>query len=396
MDNIRTFRYSTGSTGWAKIFSVKTTDFDVNHNQNAMMYFRLYHGQTADGMYKDYYIYASVGTGGNNVVILKDLTPDILGIECIYTIENNLMTVYVKGSIVGTYIHLKVLHSNVQSFFKFYNMETFTTELKSDVINYPKNDNLIQTKAKRSLNTLLVSPGNQVGYFKIGEMYTTTVTQNVALTLQFTELGGMNEAYSSGFVSMRVRKEIDRNDYKMAISFLENDENTPKVSFHLVENGDKVEIYVYIDMAYRSVLITPITYNYSSRNSVLSFLDEPTYVANINPAASASHKGLYEIRDLQLQNGWSSSANGFYNIATKIGGQVTIIVNAQGGTANPGTVIATSPFKPPVKGMCVPGVIKVGSEIKTCLVNLYSSGNIQLSTGINGAETVSFELTYYI
>ena len=404
MNNVRTYRAISTHTGWAKIFSVKTTDFNVNHNQNAMMYFSLYCGQEERAVCKDFYIYASVSTNNENRILLKDLSPETLGIECVYTVNDREVTVYVKTKTYGTYVHLKVNHANVPSFFTFYNMETFTTQLAPENINLPRHDLLVNTNEKRSLETLLVSPGSQVGYFKIGELYSAFATKNVVATFHFAEFGGDNENYASGFVTMRVRKNQSGNSYKMAISFLENNEKQPKISFHLVENQDKVDIYIYIDIAYRSMLITPILYDFSAENSVLKFLETPVYANSITPAASASYQTEIEVQQLTLLNGWVTRGTGFANEAVKVGKQVTITGNIKDdGSAqvSSGTNIATSPFNPPKKTISVPALIKVQKddgtdEMKTCMVSIYSSGNIQIGTGVEGAKLVTFQLTYFI
>ena len=404
MNNVRTYRANSAHTGWAKIFSVKTTDFNVNHNQNAMMYFSLYLGQETRAICKDFYIYAGVSTNNENRILLKDLSPEILGVECVYTVNDREVTVYVKTKTYGTYVHLKVNHANVPSFFTFYNMETFTTELAPENINLPQHDLLVNTNEKRSLETLLVSPGSQVGYFKIGELYSAFATKNVVATLHLAEFGGDNANYASGFVTMRVRKNQSGNSYKMAISFLENNEKQPKISFHLVENQDKVDIYIYIDIAYRSMLITPILYDFSAENSALKFLEVPVYANSITPAASASYQTEIEVQQLTLLNGWVTRGTGFTNEAVKVGKQVTITVNIQNdgsATVSPGTNIATSPFDPPKKTISVPALIRVQKddgtvEMKTCMVSIYSSGNIQIGTGIDGANLVTFQLTYFI
>ena len=150
---VRTYKYTSTENKYAKIFSICTNKLGHPQYSNSTFVFNLYHGQQTLA-YKKYYVYAN-NSGNGNVIGFEDLTPKNTGIECVYTITDNLLTFYVKGTMVGNDIRLKVEQANLLSNIEFHQLERFTTDLTSKIepkFKQPIYETTITTKIEELLN----------------------------------------------------------------------------------------------------------------------------------------------------------------------------------------------------------------------------------------------------
>lgn len=123
------FGLTSSTNKFAKLLEVPTTLKGENNYNDIQIIFRLYHISSTSGFVtpKDYML--TVNYDGSNIVNFIDLNPkfnDVL--KTGYVLENNKVTVYSKGSIIGASIKLQVLYCTIPGAFTFFNMSEFIYE----------------------------------------------------------------------------------------------------------------------------------------------------------------------------------------------------------------------------------------------------------------------------
>lgn len=388
--NTRTYLCKDTSK-YAEIMRCKTSNDNVNYYNRSSCVFRLYQYASYKYICKEYFL-ITTKESGQNIVLLKDLTPDVVGLECVCTISGEDVSIFVKGSTPSVDIILQVIHSNNISFFEMQTYEEFTYDSLTNVIKATTDSIIPRQSNNTNLSSVLKSTGYDKGFNKVCEV--SVPYGMVSMTLVVSESANSSTDASLSFVNINCRKDGNRliNSISQSSSVKSggNHYNTP--TFHIVNvNNEKAVVYLEHVKNYTTYLVSLLTYQCSNINDNKIAFDYENNILNVIDTNNSVSYKYREHNEITLKNNWNKSSNGI-TIEERVGERVDVYLNITGGSL--GSNIEIAELKNlPKHNLYIPAVYFNDGKYYPCMLSVWQTGVVQL-TNIPSNERVVANFSY--
>lgn len=301
---------------YAKLFSVKTNLNNDNKWNKIQLIFRLIHfSSDQTNVICNKFAFACKKINNKNIINFKDLEPELVKLSCAYTIENDIVTVYVKGMYSGANIKCCVIYGEGLGFFEFYNYEKFEHTLKNPIFA-KVNDGLYKKSIGMSKNTLKTRFRGDTQYSFIGKVL--SFTDNVS----FTGLFAVSECRTGTVTGMSYLYyvEFNNSELKGNVTNLSSGITNKKLSLIVEKNSKEYNIYLKINGVYDygTVIITPILYDTADNgvfylseceklvdiintNQIVGMIENKTFVTKVEPATIEKNDIIGMINELKSE-----------------------------------------------------------------------------------------------
>lgn len=268
---IKTNDYGLNETGnnYAKLFDVKTSLYNEDKYNHIQIIFELIHftSNNSKAMFKKYAL-SCKKSNGNNVINFIDLDSNkFTNVECKYNITNDSVNVFVKGSLIGADIKLKILYASNLGYFNFYNLANFN-ETPINLIQATPNDSITVKKDTFSNDTINVEFRNDKPYTLIGTFkpYNASDFNFLMNFIVSEQISGTSTGYNAMYYLA-----FNSNKHHGNITNMSNTNCTKKLKLSVsLDNGI---YYIYLtpigdnllgDNGYGHVTIRILSYNFNS------------------------------------------------------------------------------------------------------------------------------------